>query len=394
MRRRGPTLLLLVLAVLPALVREAPAPPRFALARAVAPAPAPAPAGGDAPLYREGFVHITPHATFVHSPALAELRDGRLLAVWYGGSWEAAPDAALFTSTWDGRAGPGGAWMPVRRLVTAEETRGELHRWLYTVGNPALFADGRGAVRLFFVTTVLGWSTSAIAVKTSADDGATWTPARRLVTSPFANLSTLVKGAPLGYADGSIALPAYHELVGTFPELIRVDRDGAVLAKTRMDHGRRALQPSIVPLGETEAVALMRNIGPPRRVLASRTADAGAHWTAPRPLGLPNPNAAVMALRLQSGALLLAFNDSPVRRQDLSLALSEDRGATWRVFHVFEEGAVTGAGKKRRFAYPSLLQAADGRIHLVYPWGGAHIKHVMFNEAWIRERLRAAPAAR
>lgn len=387
MRGRGPTLLLLVLAVLPPLLRGAEAPPRFEPVRPPAPARA-----AEAPLYREGFVHVTPHATFVHSPALTELTDGRLLAVWYGGSWEAAPDAALFMSTWSRGAEP--AWTPVRRLVTAGETRTELRRWLYTVGNPALLADRRDSVWLFYVTTVLGWSTSSLNVKTSSDGGASWTPARRLVTSPFANLSTLVKGTPLGYADGSIALPAYHELAGTFPELIRVDREGAVLAKTRMSHGRLALQPSIVPLGESEAVAFLRSIGPPRRVLESRTTDAGGHWTPVRPLALPNPNAAVMALRLRGGALLLAFNDSPVRREDLSLALSEDRGATWRVLHVLEQGLLTSMGKKRRFAYPSLLQTADGRIHLVYPWGGAHIKHVVFNEAWLLERLAAAPGAR
>jgi predicted neuraminidase len=390
-RGRGPTLLLLVLAFLPPLLRGAEAPARFE------PLPADTPPSAEASLYREGFVHVIPHTTFVHSPALAELPDGRLLAVWYGGSWEAAPDAALFMSIWTGGAGWAGGgptWSPVRRIVTAEETRGELHRWLYTVGNPALLADRRGGVRLFYVTTVLGWSTSAINVKTSADGGASWTPARRLVTSPLANLSTLVKGTPLAYADGSIALPAYHELAGTFPELYRIGRDGAVLAKTRIDHGRRALQPSIVPLGETEAVAFLRNVGPPRRILESRTTDAGAHWTPPRPSALPNPNAAVMGLRLRGGALLLAFNDSPTRREDLSLALSGDRGATWRVFHVFEQGQLTSMGKKRRFAYPSLLQSADGRVHLVYPWGGAHIKHVVFNEAWIRERLAAAPAPR
>ena len=42
------------------------------------------------------------------------------------------------------------------------------------------------------------------------------------MTSPFVNVSTLVRSNPFRYADGSIGLPAYHEFIGKFAELIRI----------------------------------------------------------------------------------------------------------------------------------------------------------------------------
>jgi len=41
-------------------------------------------------------------------------------------------------------------------------------------------------------------------------------PARRLVSSPFFNLSTMVRGEPVQYADGTIGLPIYQNLLGSF----------------------------------------------------------------------------------------------------------------------------------------------------------------------------------
>jgi predicted neuraminidase len=48
--------------------------------------------------------------------------------------------------------------------------------------------------------------------------------------------------------------------------------------------------------------------------------------------------------------------------------------------------AIEHSEQGQQFAYPTLIQAADGRIHLAYAWNYARIKHVEFNIAWLDEQ--------
>jgi predicted neuraminidase len=189
------------------------------------------------------------------------------------------------------------------------------------------------------------------------------------------------------YTDGSVGVPAYHEMGGVFPHLLRVSESGDVLERVRIHQGQVALQPSIVPLDDHEAVVLMRNYlkGP---VLTARTRDAGQHWDEVEDSSLPNPNAPVMGVRLSDGSILLVFNNSPSSRESLSLALSRDGGRRWAVFHRFEEGVRDRDGHLANFGYPYAIRASDGMLHVLYVWHLTRVKHVSFNEAWIRERTR------
>jgi alpha-L-rhamnosidase len=147
------------------------------------------------------------------------------------------------------------------------------------------------------------------------------------------------------------------------------------------------LQPSIVPLDDRRAVALLRN-AVKGYVHVTRTGDGGLTWDPLQPVSLPNPNAPVMGLRLRDGAVLAVFNNSPVSRDALSLAVSRDGGATWQVLHSFENGERGWDGVPINFSYPYAVQAADGVIHLVYVWRKYRVKHVAFNEAWLSVRPR------
>jgi predicted neuraminidase len=157
-----------------------------------------------------------------------------------------------------------------------------------------------------------------------------------------------------------------------------------VLAKTRLSAGRDALQPVIVARSATEASGFMRYAGAaPTRVLAFGTDDAGRHWSAPTKIELPNPNAALDALALEDGGLLLAFNNTDNNRNDLSLAHSPDAGRSWRVIHRFEYAPPAADRETAEFSYPRLLRARDGDFHLVYAADKAEVRHVRFNRAWL-----------
>ena len=235
---------------------------------------------------------------------------------------------------------------------------------------------------LFYVTvSVGGWSGASVTFRTSTDEGESWSEPRRLITSPFLNVSTLVRGPLVHLEDGSRWLPIYHEFLGKFSELLHLDPDGRVLDKVRLTAGRSSLQPVVVPRDGSSATVFLRTTGAsPRRVLTATTDDGGAHWDPARAIAVPNPDAAVSALRLSSGETLLAFNDSTIDRGNLTLALSTD-GETWERVRVLDPPDTSVASP--RFAYPWLLEGKDGVLHLLYTWDRTRIVHERFSRDWL-----------
>jgi len=310
-------------------------------------------------------------------------------------------------------------------------TRKSLLRYVRKLGNPVAVRAANGEIWLFYVTvSVGGWGGSSVTLTTSADDGMTWTPARRLITSPFFNVSTLVKGTPFLYDDGTLGLPVYHEMIGKFGELLRLDKTGAIIDKQRLSSGRYSLQPVVLPQGSRKAIALMRYAGgqPPNRVIRASTDDAGRHWSRPEKSALSNPDAALSGVVLADGRILVVLNDIESGRDQLSLVTSHDEGTTWETVIPLEDQADSrgqpldraryleatgtlardsdatvpnpadyaraasvqmcrGTGCGFEFSYPYLIQARNGEFHLVYTWNRAFIKHVRFNQAWLNRRL-------
>jgi predicted neuraminidase len=322
----------------------------------------------------------------VHSVSAVELADGRLFAVWYGGTREGARDVSIYSAYFDPRTE---SWSDERVVISREDTERTVARSVRKLGNPVVFREPKrdGRLWLFYVSVSIGgWSGSAVNVMTSEDEGRSFGPPRRLVTSPFMNVATLVKGAAVPYADGTIALPVYQEFLGKFGEVLRLDQSGQVIEKARLSWGRGLLQPVVVPLDPERAIAFLRRSGrAPRRVHVSRTDDSGASWSPPVPSPLANPDAAVFGLHATSGNLFLAFNDSETNRENLSLAVSTDGGMTWEIAHVFEppRDAVNAVSSEARFGYPWLVEsrAEPGRFHLLCTWNRTNIVHVRFEEA-------------
>ena len=312
-----------------------------------------------------------------HSTTLAPLSCERVMTVWFGGQQEGAQDVKLYQSIFDK-----GVWQPAHAIATRLDVQQETKRNIRKIGNPVLLRDRRGHLHLFFVSVSYGgWAGSAINHKLSTNEGVTWSPAQRIITSPFLNLSTLVRGAPMNMANGQIGLPVYHELFTKFPEWLQLDNNAQVLNKTRMQHGQPTLQPTVIPSDASHALALLRYAGQaPNRIWAVNTDDAGLTWHTAHPLTLPNPNAAIMALRLKSGALLLAYNPTEHDRNMLALSLSFDNGEHWTAPRM----VVQSANTSDEFSYPALLEDAQDNIHLTYTYKRQGIKHIMFNESWLR----------
>ena len=354
-----------------------------------------APIVDEPPLFTTGFIEHAPAPPYAHCPSLAQLPDGRLACAWYAGSREGGRDVAIWwaeSPAADVAAGRP-AWSAPVAVIDRRSAARDLDRFVAKVGNSVLFTDATGRPWIVFVSIAVGgWSGSSLNASCSNDGGHTWQPARRLSLSPFLNVSELVRAAPVTLAGGTIGLPVYHECLGKFPEMLwlRTAGDALVVTKSRMAGGRSLIQPAVVPLDATRAVALLRNHSQAHKVAIQHTLDAGRTWSEPQATSLPNPDASVAAVRLSRGRLLIAFNDSARDRANLCLAVS-DASSDWRdgtapAIGGWRRIATLEAEPGERFAYPYLIRDRAGRVHLAYSWKMQRIRHAVFNESWIESQ--------
>ncbi|MNO82190.1 hypothetical protein D3C76_734530 [compost metagenome] len=325
-----------------------------------------------------------------------------------------------------------GEWGEEQTLATPETTQRGTGKYIRKLGNPVIALAPDGHLWLFYVSVSIGgWATSSVNAMHSEDSGRTWSTPRQLVTSPFANISTLVRSAPVFHRDGSIGLPVYHEMLGKFAEYLYLSPQGEVIDKFRISNGSNTLQPVVLPLDERRAVALLRYAGDVHhRVMASRTEDAGQTWSAAYPLDPANPNSSLAAVVSHDRGLLVALNDLVDGRFRLRLMKTDADMGSWIPVANLDESPdpqgnpyapaqyrrIIGAkfllssGPRRQklldqflarldqrvckadgcefeYEYPFFARSTDGRYHLVYSWNNIFIKHVSFNDAWLRQHL-------
>ena len=105
----------------------------------------------------------------------------------------------------------------------------------------------------------------------------------------------------------------------------------------------------------------MRDNGPPpKRLHYAESTDNGMTWSDLIDSELPNPGSGADVVTLSDGRWALAYNDTERGRHSLAVSFSADEGASWaQTLHLEQdEGA--------RSAYPSIIQARDGTLHVVY----------------------------
>ncbi len=324
-------------------------------------------------------------AASVHAASLIALKDGAIRAFWFAGSREGAPDVVINSAVYDPQSAN---WSAPTVVIDRLGAQSGLSRYIAKLGNPvpSRMADGR--MQLFFVTVSIGgWAGSSISTMISDDEGLTWGRPQRLISSPFFNLSTLVKSPALQFADGRLGLPAYHEWIGRFGELLRVEA-AQVIDKRRMSSGRSAIQPVVFVNDPQTATALFRQTrssGLAKQIPVSQTLDAGQTWHGSEDLTIANPNSAVAGLTLENGIRLLALNNIEAGRYRLVLLMKPAQSDQWQVVRVLEDEESLPNEQRKEFSYPYLISANGADAHLVYTWDRKKIRHVYFSPAWLMQ---------
>ena len=324
-------------------------------------------------IVRKVFGPEVPTGQYKHPSSFDELDNGDLYLAYYGGAGEYASGTVVYGARLNKKSGH---WSQPRKIV------GNPFR---SLGNPVVWQGPDGLVWLFYVTRFGDtWSTSRIKVKISRDGAASWSDSALLTIEP----GTMVRAHPIVLQTGEYLLPIYHE-TGHDTELIGPDTTSFFLRynpsnkkwssskRIRSDFGN--LQPAVAQVDDKHLIAYCRRGGgyePTTEgyLIRSESRDGGHTWSKGTNSSFPNPNSAVDFIKLRSGRLLLVYNHNMNDRTPLTAALSSDNGKTFSHRMNIAEG-------KDSFAYPTIVQTKDGRIHVIFSsQGRSQINHAIFDE--------------
>lgn len=333
-----------------------------------------------------------------HASTVVELKNGDVMAAWFAGTKEGAPDVAIY-----GARLHNGIWTEPRELARAKG----VPCW-----NPVLFHTLDGRLWLYYKygkkpDSWLG------ARKSSTDEGQTWSPEDRLP----AGILGPIKDKPLILPNGIIlsgssveaprlpssapgqlysawaawAWSAWIERSTdngrtwtkfgpiTIPERSDIPSD-SVLAAIHKDLAPAIgaypprnvtvgiIQPTVVSLGQHHLRFYARSQTRSALIAISDSTDDGKTWTPARFIPVPNPNSGIDAVGLKDGRVVLVFNNSFDKRTPLDLAISED-GEHFRIFKILED-------TPGEYSYPAIMQATNGDLLVTYTWRRQTIKFV------------------
>ena len=117
--------------------------------------------------------------------------------------------------------------------------------------------------------------------------------------------------------------------------------------------------------------------------------DRGVTWSIPKDDILPNPGAGCDVITLSTGEWLMVFNNSEKNRQNLSVAISDDDGKTWKWTRAIEDDIRAENGTSSH--YPAVIEGKDGLSHVTYSYHrgdvkpGKTIKHFSLPVSWIKQ---------
>jgi len=314
-------------------------------------------------IVKNEFIYLQAPFPQCHASTVAATPRG-LVAAWFGGSNEGNRDVCIYTSH----------YINNRWAAPVKAADGIINDTLrYACYNPVLYQVPGGELLLFYKIgpNVAGWTGW---MKRSADNGHSWQKPERL---PAGFLGP-IKNKPL-LVNGQLICPSSTETNGWTVHFEYTPDQGRSWTKSAAvnDGLVSIIQPAICtyPGGGLQAVCRSQQ----GHIYACWSHDGGIHWDSVAATSLPNNNSGLDAVTLKDGRQLLVYNHVPPDsgsaegrgpRTPLNVALSKD-GKNWYAALVLEDAPAL------EFSYPSVIQAADGMVHIVYTWHRQRIKHII-----------------
>ena len=296
-----------------------------------------------------------------HASTILHLSNGEIIAAWFGGKKEGNDNVGI----WMVKGKPGN-WSSPFEIA---KIRNDAH-W-----NPVLFQSPEGRIFLFFKVgkKIPSWETW---VKTSDDNGKTWTEAKELVAGDKGGRGP-VRNKPIILSNGNWIAGASHE-EGGWNAFADISTDNGrswqaspyvPLDRTKIK-GRGLIQPTLWESAPGKVHMLLRSTE--GAIYRSDSEDGGKTWSTAYKTGLPNPNSGIDLTRLNDGTLVLAYNPDATdwgSRSPLSLAVSFDNGKTWPKILDIDAG-----DKEDEFSYPGVIHYGD-TIAVSYTWNRKKIAY-------------------
>lgn len=190
------------------------------------------------------------------------------------------------------------------------------------------------------------------------------------------------------YLGNRLVIPLYSD--GFDCSLFAItDDEGKTWKYSNPVLGGAGIQPTIAIGKDSLLVAYLRDNGPPPQLMQrTESNDKGLTWSIPKDDILKNPGSGFDVVSLSTGEWLMVFNDSENNRHDLTVALSDDEGKSWKWKKKLEDD--NRSEKATSFHYPSVIQGIDGIVHVSYSYHrsdvkpGKSVKHYSFPVDWLK----------
>jgi len=313
-------------------------------------------------IVREEFLYETAPFPECHAATIAETPKG-LVAAFFGGTRERNPDVCIYVCRKDQGATHWTAPLNVANGIQNDTLR-------YACWNPVLYQVPAGDLLLFYKVgpSPAKWKGWLIRSK---DGGNTWSKPQAL---PEGILGP-IKNQPVRLVNGALLCPTSTEGNGWHIHFEQTSDDGKTWQSSAPPVDTfRAIQPTLLLYKNGSIQALSRSEN--RAILSTTSKDNGRTWSPQEPIQLPNNNSGIDGTTLADGRQILVYNhvlpppgETKGERSPLNVAVSPD-GKDWYAALVLDDDH-TG-----QYSYPSVIQSANGKIHIVYTWYRKKIRYV------------------
>ena len=316
-----------------------------------------------------------------HGATIVELKNGDLVASFFGGTKERNPDCCIW-------------------VCRKPKEKGKLIARRKACWNPVLFQIPGGDLILFYkiglkVSDWTGW------LVRSRDGGKTWSKREPLpegFLGPIKNKPEYINGRIIcpsstegsngwrvhfeisddkgktwkmvGPLDAELSVPTQNRKKG---DMNVDDQEGGEAIKGEGAKPVYAIQPSILKHkdGRLQILCRTRNA----QVATAWSSDNGDTWSKVTLLDVPNNNSGTDAVTMKDGRHILIYNNFSTLpgtpkgpRTPLCVAVSED-GINWQPVLTLEDSPIS------QYSYPSIIQGKDGKLHAIYTWRRQRIKY-------------------